>query len=105
MSFALAIGTFDGVHLGHRRVIEAAVATGLPVRVLTFHPHPRSVVSGNLVELISTVERRTELLDRIEHAVPPDRQLYYLRTAQGWFFLAVGSFGALLLAIGHVISS
>jgi len=45
------------------------------------------------------------LLDRVEHAVPPDLQLYYLRTAQGWFFLAVGTFGALLLAIGHVISS
>lgn len=61
MSVAVAIGTFDGVHLGHRRVIETALATGLPVRVLTFHPHPR-VVLGNLVELISTLERRLELL-------------------------------------------
>lgn len=59
---AVAIGTFDGVHLGHRRVIEEALATGLPVRVLTFHPHPRSVVRGNLVEQISTLERRCELL-------------------------------------------
>ena len=62
MSVAVAVGTFDGVHLGHRRVIEAALATGLPVRVLTFHPHPRSVVRGNLVEQISTLERRSELL-------------------------------------------
>ena len=61
MSEAVAIGTFDGVHLGHRRVIEAALATGLPVRVLTFHPHPR-VVLGNFVELVSTLERRLELL-------------------------------------------
>jgi riboflavin kinase / FMN adenylyltransferase len=59
---AVAIGTFDGVHLGHRRVIEEAVATGLPVRALTFHPHPRSVVTGNLVELITSLERRLELL-------------------------------------------
>ena len=59
---AVAIGTFDGVHRGHRRVIETALETGLPVRVLTFHPHPRSVVSGNLVESIATVERRLELL-------------------------------------------
>jgi len=44
-------------------------------------------------------------VNRIEQAVAPDRYLYYLRTAQGWFFLAVGSFGALLLAIGHVIST
>jgi riboflavin kinase / FMN adenylyltransferase len=58
---AVAIGTFDGVHLGHRRVIEEALATGLPVRVVTFDPHPR-VVLGNFVESISTVERRLELL-------------------------------------------
>jgi riboflavin kinase/FMN adenylyltransferase len=64
-SVAVAIGTFDGVHRGHRRVVEAALATGLPVRVLTFHPHPRSVVSGNLVELISTLQRRVELLAQL----------------------------------------
>ena len=61
MSEAVCIGTFDGVHLGHRRVVEAALATGLPVRALTFHPHPR-VVLGNFVELVSTLERRLELL-------------------------------------------
>jgi riboflavin kinase / FMN adenylyltransferase len=61
VSEAVAIGTFDGVHLGHRRVVEEALATGLRVRVLTFHPHPR-VVLGNFVELISTLERRLELL-------------------------------------------
>ena len=44
------------------------------------------------------------MLDRIEHAAPPDRYLYYLRTAQGWFFLAVGSFGAILIAIAHVVA-
>jgi riboflavin kinase / FMN adenylyltransferase len=61
VSRAVAIGTFDGVHRGHRRVIEAARATGLPVRVLTFDPHPR-VVLGNFVAAISTLERRLELL-------------------------------------------
>ena len=45
------------------------------------------------------------MLDRVEHAVAPDRYMYYLRTAQGWFFLAVGSFGTLVLAIGHVFFS
>jgi riboflavin kinase / FMN adenylyltransferase len=62
MRHAVAIGTFDGVHRGHRQVVETALATGLPVRVLTFHPHPRSVVHGNLVELVTSVERRVELL-------------------------------------------
>jgi riboflavin kinase/FMN adenylyltransferase len=61
MSEAIAIGTFDGMHRGHRQVIEAALGTGLPVRVLTFDPHPR-VVLGNFVEAVATLERRLELL-------------------------------------------
>jgi riboflavin kinase / FMN adenylyltransferase len=61
MNRAVAIGTFDGVHRGHRAVIEAAVDTGLPTCVVTFHPHPRTVL-GNRVELLSTIERRRELL-------------------------------------------
>ena len=62
VSGAVVIGTFDGVHVGHRHVLDAALATGLPVTALTFHPHPRTVVHGNLVESISTLERRRELL-------------------------------------------
>jgi hypothetical protein len=42
-------------------------------------------------------------MGRIEQAAPRDRELYYLRTAQGWFFLAVGAFGSLLLAVGQVL--
>jgi riboflavin kinase/FMN adenylyltransferase len=61
MSRAVAIGTFDGVHRGHRAVIDAAVRTGLETLVLTFHPHPRTVL-GNRVELLSSLERRIELL-------------------------------------------
>ena len=58
---AVAIGTFDGVHLGHRRVIEAALAAGQRPAVVTFHPHPRTIL-GNRVELLSTLERRLELI-------------------------------------------
>ena len=58
---AVAIGTFDGVHLGHQGVIGAAIDTGLAPTVLTFDPHPR-VALGNRVDLISTLERRLELL-------------------------------------------
>ncbi|HEV3478348.1 MAG TPA: riboflavin biosynthesis protein RibF [Gaiellaceae bacterium] len=58
---SVAIGTFDGVHRGHRRVIEAARAVGLPTTVVTFDPHPR-IVLGNQVELLTTLERRLELL-------------------------------------------
>jgi riboflavin kinase/FMN adenylyltransferase len=58
---AVAIGTFDGVHRGHRRVIDAALETGLTPTVVTFDPHPR-LVFGNQVELLATLERRLELL-------------------------------------------
>jgi riboflavin kinase/FMN adenylyltransferase len=58
---AVAIGTFDGVHLGHRSVVRAAVDSGVRPTVVTFHPHPRTVL-GNRVELLATLERRLELL-------------------------------------------
>lgn len=58
---AVAIGTFDGVHRGHRSVVQAAIDTGLAPTVITFDPHPR-IALGNHVELISTLERRLELL-------------------------------------------
>jgi riboflavin kinase/FMN adenylyltransferase len=58
---AVAVGSFDGVHLGHRRVLEAIDASGLAPTVVTFDPHPR-VALGNRVELVTTPERRLELL-------------------------------------------
>ena len=59
---AVAVGTFDGVHRGHLRVIEAARAAGLRTTVVTFDPHPRAVLGGR-VELLATLERRLELLE------------------------------------------
>ena len=58
---AVAIGTFDGVHRGHRQVLRAALDAGLTPTVVTFDPHPREVF-GYQVELISSFERRLELL-------------------------------------------
>ncbi len=58
---AVAIGTFDGVHLGHRRVIDVALAAGPRPTVVTFDPHPRRVL-GYAVEQLATLERRLELL-------------------------------------------
>ncbi|HEY2778551.1 MAG TPA: riboflavin biosynthesis protein RibF [Gaiellaceae bacterium] len=59
---AVAIGTFDGVHLGHRAVIRAVVDSGLRPTVVTFDPHPRAAL-GESVELLCTLGRRLELLE------------------------------------------
>jgi riboflavin kinase/FMN adenylyltransferase len=60
---AVAVGTFDGVHRGHRRVLEATRAEpGLRSTVVTFTPHPRMVL-GYQVELLTTLARRLELMD------------------------------------------
>lgn len=61
---AVALGTFDGVHLGHRRVIEAVLAAGPTPTVVTFDPHPRRVL-GYAVEQLATLERRLELLGEL----------------------------------------
>lgn len=73
----ITIGTFDGVHLGHKKIIdhlkaEAAHASGESV-IITFHPHPRKVVSSVItgVRLINTLSERVELLEKtgIDHLV------------------------------------
>ena len=59
---AVAIGSFDGVHRGHRAVVDAVRATRLEPTVITFDPHPR-IALGNRVELLTTLDRRVELLE------------------------------------------
>jgi riboflavin kinase/FMN adenylyltransferase len=60
---AVAIGTFDGVHLGHRAALERLGETGLRSTVITFDPHPR-IVLGYETQLISSLARRLELLEQ-----------------------------------------
>jgi len=59
---AVAVGTFDGVHRGHLQVIDAARRAGLRTGVVTFDPHPRLVLGGE-VELLATIQRRLELFE------------------------------------------
>ena len=60
-SRAVALGTFDGVHLGHRRVLEASLAAGVTPTLVTFDPHPR-IALGYEVQLLSSLGRRLELV-------------------------------------------
>jgi len=63
---ALVIGNFDGVHLGHQAVLREAVAEARDSRlspcVLTFEPHPSSVVGSGAPPMLTTLERRAELM-------------------------------------------
>lgn len=58
---AVAIGTFDGVHVGHKAVIAATMGLGLRRTVVTFDPHPRTVL-GKDVSRLCSLDRRIELL-------------------------------------------
>ena len=89
----ITIGTFDGVHAGHRQIIErlkqtAAEAGGESV-IITFHPHPRKVVSSVItgVRLINTLDERIELLEKtgIDHlVVVPFTEAFANQTADAY---------------------
>jgi riboflavin kinase / FMN adenylyltransferase len=63
----ITIGTFDGVHQGHRQIIhhlkEVANEVSGETVIITFHPHPRSVLRHHEVQLINTIDERIGLLD------------------------------------------
>ena len=66
----LTIGTFDGVHLGHQKIIERVVTTarqeGLLATIFTFFPHPRMVVQHDKsLKLIHTLEEKKQLLQQL----------------------------------------
>jgi riboflavin kinase/FMN adenylyltransferase len=97
---SVAVGTFDGVHLGHRRVIEGSDS------VLTFDPHPVSVVSpGHTPKLLTTLERKAELVASLGVAelivIPFDAQ-FARRTAQEFVDgVLVGALGATEVSVGE----
>lgn len=72
----ITIGTFDGVHLGHQKIIDALVAETKKVNgesvLITFDPHPRKIVNPAVsLQLINTLDEKIELLKTkgIDHVV------------------------------------
>lgn len=65
----LALGFFDGVHLGHggllKKTREVANRLGLPAAALTFDTHPDTLVFGAKVPLLNTPEERKYLMQRL----------------------------------------
>jgi riboflavin kinase/FMN adenylyltransferase len=59
---AVTVGVFDGVHLGHRAILERVKGQSVPSVVLTFEPHPAEVLApGTDPRLITTIEERIAL--------------------------------------------
>lgn len=108
-AYALAIGTFDGVHRGHqeilRRTVAAARERGLVPAALTYVPHPRTVLYETTpLPYLTTVERRLELLraasmERVEMQIF-DRALAEL-SARAYFELLQAELPVRHLVVGE----
>ncbi|WP_242083116.1 bifunctional riboflavin kinase/FAD synthetase [Aestuariivivens sediminis] len=69
-SSVVTIGTFDGVHIGHQKIIARLINTakqeGLKSVILTFFPHPRMVLQKDShIKLINTIEERYAILESL----------------------------------------
>jgi riboflavin kinase/FMN adenylyltransferase len=97
---SVAVGTFDGVHLGHREVIAGSDS------VLTFEPHPVSVVAPqHTPKLLTTPERKAELIATLgvaELIVIPFDAAFAQRSAEEFIDeVLVGKLAAERVAVGE----
>jgi riboflavin kinase/FMN adenylyltransferase len=96
----LAVGTFDGVHLGHREVVKGADT------VVTFDPHPRSVINASgAPRLLTTLARKAELLEELgvqELVVIPFDTEFAKQTARAFHDeVLVAALGATHVSVGE----
>lgn len=107
----VTIGTFDGVHAGHRKIIqrlkEIAREKGGETVVLTFYPHPRLVLQpdDNDLKMITTLEERSRLLEEygVDHLIIREFDTGFSRIGAVEFVrdILVGKIGMKTLVIGH----
>jgi len=106
----VTIGTFDGVHTGHKKIIrqlkdEAAEVGGETV-LITFHPHPRKVLANQKpILLINTLEEKIELLagQKLDHLVivPFTKEFSNLSADEYIHDFLVGKFNPHTVIIGY----
>ncbi|WP_460472815.1 bifunctional riboflavin kinase/FAD synthetase [Emticicia fontis] len=104
-------GTFDGVHLGHQKILQILRETTEASRgesvVLTFWPHPRMVVSqdSQSLKLLSTVDEKIELLEKqgVNHLliVPFTREFSELSSEEYVQKILIDTIGTKKLVIGY----
>jgi len=104
-------GTFDGVHLGHKKILtkvtELAKTHDAESVLLTFHPHPRIVLFGDNgdIHLLSTLEEKKELLEKagIQHLIihPFTKELSRLSPADYIKEVLVNKLHLHYMVIGH----
>ncbi|MBL7957063.1 MAG: riboflavin biosynthesis protein RibF [Flavobacteriales bacterium] len=107
----LTTGTFDGVHRGHRAIIERLIARAKKEEgesvLFTFHPHPRMVLfpGDNDLKLLNTQEEKRALLDQsgLDHllVVPFSRQFSRMHAIDYVRDVLMGAIGARAVVIGY----
>lgn len=107
----VTIGTFDGVHLGHRkiisRIVELAKETGGESVILTFFPHPRMILhpEDQDLKLITTIAEKAELLEEmgVDHLIiTPFSRDFSNQSAEEYIrHVLVGQIGTKKIVIGY----
>lgn len=107
----VTIGTFDGVHIGHQKIIarltETAAQIGGEVVLLTFFPHPRMVLfpDDNDLVLLNTLEEKIKLLEKygVRHLLVYPFSKEFSRTSSTEFVrdILVNKIGTKKLVIGY----